>query len=44
MQKDKKTAPRLIDLADMAGFSLATISRALTGHPGISEATKERVK
>ena len=44
MPTDKKPAPRLVDLAEATGFSVATVSRALADHPGISEETKGRVK
>ncbi len=33
-------APRLVDLARLTGLSVATISRSLSDHPGISAATK----
>ena len=42
--EDKKPAPRLVDLAQASGFSVATVSRALAGHPAISDETKNRIK
>lgn len=39
-----RRAPRLIDVADTAGVSIATASRALAGTNGVSEAMAERVR
>jgi LacI family transcriptional regulator len=39
-----RRAPRLIDVADAAGVSIATASRALAGTNGVSEAMAERVR
>lgn len=36
--------PRLRDVADRAGVSIATASRALSGAPGVSEGMAERVR
>ena len=44
MPNEMKPTPRLIDLAELTGFSVATISRALADHPAISAETKARVK
>ena len=44
MPNEMKPTPRLIDLAKLTGFSVATISRALADHPAISAETKARVK
>lgn len=44
MSDTKQTAPRLVDLAELAGFSVATVSRALANHPAISDETKNRVR
>jgi DNA-binding LacI/PurR family transcriptional regulator len=41
---ERNAAPRLVDLAQLAGFSVATVSRALADHPAISDETKNRVK
>ncbi|WP_298885810.1 LacI family DNA-binding transcriptional regulator [uncultured Serinicoccus sp.] len=37
-------APRLVDIAQSAGVSVATASRALSGRQGVSTAVAERVK
>lgn len=43
--KNAATAPaRLEDIARQLGLSTSTVSRALTGHPGISAATREAVQ
>jgi LacI family transcriptional regulator len=39
-----RKAPRLIDVAETAGVSIATASRALAGTNGVSEAMAERVR
>jgi len=39
-----RRAPRLIDVAETAGVSIATASRALAGTNGVSEAMAERVR
>ncbi|KAA1422472.1 LacI family transcriptional regulator [Mumia zhuanghuii] len=39
-----RTAPRLVDVAERAGVSLATASRALSGREGVSPAVAERVQ
>ena len=39
-----KHVPRLADIAEATGFSIATVSRALDDHPGLSPETKARVK
>jgi LacI family transcriptional regulator len=39
-----RSALRLIDVAEQAGVSLATASRALTGREGVSEKVAERVR
>jgi DNA-binding LacI/PurR family transcriptional regulator len=44
MTADKPNPPRLADLAALTGFSVATISRALANHPGISDETKGQIK
>ena len=36
--------PRLIDVADVAGVSIATASRALAGNPGVSPSVADRVR
>jgi LacI family transcriptional regulator len=35
---------RLQDIASVLGLSVASVSRALVGHPAISEATREKVQ
>ncbi|CAM3795949.1 LacI family DNA-binding transcriptional regulator [Nocardioides marinus] len=42
--KPQTTRPRLIDVADAAGVSIATASRALSGTPGVSESLAQRVR
>ena len=44
MSDARKSAPRLVDLAALTGFSVATVSRSLADHPGISDDTKSRVR
>lgn len=39
-----ETAPRLIDVADRAGVSMATASRALSGSSGVSRSAAEHVR
>lgn len=34
---------RLTDVAEKAGVSPSTVSRALSGHPGVSEATRQKI-
>jgi LacI family transcriptional regulator len=34
---------RLIDVAEKAGVSPSTVSRALSGHPGVSEGTRRKI-
>ncbi|WP_408590894.1 LacI family DNA-binding transcriptional regulator [Novosphingobium sp.] len=40
--RDQQT-PRLADIAEATGFSIATASRALDDHPGLSPETKQIV-
>ncbi len=42
--KQTEGSVRLIDVADAAGVSIATASRALAGNPGVSEALATRVR
>ena len=42
--KQAEGSVRLIDVADAAGVSIATASRALAGNPGVSEALATRVR
>ncbi len=42
--KPQTARPRLIDVADAAGVSIATASRALSGTPGVSESLAQRVR
>lgn len=44
MAERRATQVRLTDVASRAGVSLATVSRSLTGTPGVSEAVAERVR
>lgn len=44
MDQTTRPKPRLVDIADATGFSVATVSRALGNHPAISEATREAVR
>jgi LacI family transcriptional regulator len=39
-----RAAPRLVDVAEAAGVSLATASRSLSGQTGVSEAVAQRVR
>ena len=39
-----ETCPKRKDVAKMAGVSESTVSRALSRHPMVSEATKKKVK
>lgn len=39
----KKKRTSITDIAEQLGISISTVSRALSDHPGISEATKKRV-
>lgn len=42
-RRSDQSAPRLADVAAATGFSIATVSRALDDHPGLSPETKQSV-
>ena len=42
--KPQTARPKLIDVSDAAGVSIATASRALSGTPGVSESLAQRVR
>ena len=44
MDEVPKNKPRLADIAEATGFSVATVSRSLANHPAISDATRDRVR
>lgn len=44
MPKGAATSPRLQDVAEAAGVSIATASRSLSGSPGVSEVVAQRVR
>lgn len=44
MPKGTPSSPRLQDVAEAAGVSIATASRSLSGAPGVSEGVAERVR
>lgn len=44
MSKGQMTGPRLQDVAEAAGVSIATASRSLSGASGVSESVAERVR
>lgn len=39
-----QTKPRLTDIAQRAGVSIATVSKVMNGRPDVSDATRERVE
>lgn len=43
MSQTREPVVRLADLAGLSGFSVATVSRALAGHPAISQATRDTI-
>ena len=43
MAKNRKRAPRMVDVAKLAGVSQTTVSFVINGNPDIPDETKERV-
>jgi len=44
MQKSAKSSPTIVDVANLAGVSIKTVSRVVNDEPHVRSSTRERVR